>query len=387
MIYSLGKNSHFFRATPDSVARLKAKIQPYYDFPKSAIEKLPSLSSEAFVVPRFLYEVEYYNKTYPPSPIYLPDFESPKSETGTENPFEFVRGGKFQKKTTFFRSKRNLMIPERYLSLRDIVNPSFSDSEILAEIDKTYFDKNTKAHLYRLVKILYSASPNEEWNIISSLFSHEKDFAKYLCKQMFTAEILPLVHGNFLQTLLTSLDERFIKFHLPKLSPPVRSVLERSVSKNKWKLILESPPKEREDKVSLLDLIEEKIYSEFSRKIYYEEGNYFVYHLEGENNPNRIPEEISFQDSSQFLFSRTNSSADFLGVSNTKQYFAITNFQEVFRVDVWINKREREEFLFFKIPPKTILEIPYFSVGRATILSGIDSTRACFEGILQWSSF
>lgn len=54
-----GTNYIFVLANPDSIVRLKSKIDPFYDFQSEEIEELPFLFASPSLIPRFLYFLEW----------------------------------------------------------------------------------------------------------------------------------------------------------------------------------------------------------------------------------------------------------------------------------------------------------------------------------------
>lgn len=423
MIHKLGKNYHFFLATPNSVARFLSKVSPYYAYRPNKIRELPSLVNDPFLFPRFLYELKYnrmlyestphetlpyivFNKNFInsrykfPEPLYLLDSENMKREKILKFPFPTEKnfplivnleaGGYIQigavknTNTNLFQTKRDKFSSEKYLSLRDFVNPNLTEEEVNEEIQNLYFDKESKTFLFRLVKILYSGTPEEESKIISNLFRFEPEFAKFLSKRMFNAELIPLIHGPFLQSILKSLDERIIRFSLPKLSKPVLGVLQKSVSKNKFKEIQSSPslePKEGED---LISVIETELYKQFARNIYFEEGYIYTYRESGEEIDK---EEIEFQNSERLNFWISNPKLKLYGLTATKLYFLTLDWIDHLRFDWILSKKEFEVYEFHRLPPQLILEIPYFPTGNIVLGGGITKDRSVFEFSLLWFDY
>jgi hypothetical protein len=296
-----------------------------------------------------------------------------------------IGGLKENENKYFTRIKRTKYGSAKYISLRDIVNPNFSESEVIEQIEKLYFDKKSKNYLYRLVKILYSGKPEEEYKIISNLFSYEKDFAKFLSSSMFSAEIIPLVHGPFLQSFISNFDERLIKFAYPKLSLPVRQVLESSVSKNKLKMIKSSPAAEPKPGEGLLETLETEVYKRFSRNIYFEEGEVITYKEEYSNFQKDMV--LKLEDTRKINFWKTNPGIFFYGMTKTKLLFQTSDWLETLRFDWFISKKEWEPYEFHRLPPDLILEIPYFPTGICVVGGGITAERKAFEFVLQWFEY
>ncbi|MBM9501804.1 hypothetical protein JWG44_16225 [Leptospira sp. 201903071] len=418
-----GKNYFFILANPDSIVRFTSKIAPFYDFRTKDIEELPFLYVSPGVVPRFLYSIEWNRIFYPSKTIetkaYL-SFEDGKihsnSERFSETSIEITENGSFPIKqnpylpvgkipfrisrtaeeiTTIgtvvsgefrlFRQRRNKMISTRYLSLKDIVNPDLTEVEVEKKIESLYFDQKSKNYLFRLVKILYAGTPAEEQTIVSNLFSHEPEFALFLRDQIFKIEILPLIHGPFLNRILVSMDERIIRFSYSKLSPPVKTMIERNISKNKLKSILDSSAKKPESGESLEETIEREIFRNFSRKVYYEAGIFPIYRESQEDSKTDPTQAIDTEFQSVSRTERFN--LQISGVSAIRLYavtektilFQVLQWIEIVRMDTLISKRERDEQFFLKIPPGRILEIPFFPEFRLLCGAGITSERKTFE--------
>jgi hypothetical protein len=360
MIFYEGINYYFLNANEDSTLRVESDPLPFYSFPLKKIERLPSLYSEPSLIPRFNYNVRWNRRNFSSKEITEPTPPSHKS-------WNFIQGGRFHKQLHLQRQPRNQMVSARYLSLRDIVNPEYSEEDILREIEKLYFKPKEKSTFFRLVKILYAGKTSEEREIVSNLFSHEKDFALFLRDQIFKIEILPLIHGIFLQDILSKMDERIIKHGLSILSPPVIEVIKRSVSKNKFSSILDSPSLEPKEGESLTEIIESLLFRRFSRKIYYEEGSYTAYRIPTSEDPERKTIQ-SLIDSNKFQFATSQEGMDFLGASQTKLFFLIKDWVSVVRFDIVLNPREWESYEYYRLPPQIILEIPFYPQARS--LSG-----------------
>ncbi|EIE01771.1 hypothetical protein [Leptospira licerasiae] len=428
MIYFEGENYHFLFCNPDSVARVHSKISPFYDFPLSNIEELPYLYSQAALIPKFLYEVEYDRKIVPSSAIksppylklangllYSEDSRFPKdSEEIFEdrsypirsNPYQLVgtpssqspipilvlrenlqtqigsfRTGKFKLNRIF----RKRMFSTKYLSLRDIVNPELNEEEVTKKIEELYFDPESKTYLFRLVKILYAGTPTEEQELVSNLFTYEIEFAKFLRDRIFSIEILPLIHGPFLNSILNKLDERILKFSVPKLSPPVRRMVEKNVSKNKWKQILDGPSKKPEPGESFPEIVEKEIFRRFSRRIYYEEGNFTVYKsissIENSTEEDISKTEIEFESvpSEKYNLNRSSNQIELYAVTKDKILLRVLKYMDIIRIDIYLSKKERDQYEFFKISADSILEIPKYDQAKLIVGAGINSEKKPLE--------
>jgi hypothetical protein len=423
LIHKLGKNYHYFLATPNSVARIQGDAHPFYPFLKTKPPELPSLSSDPLLIPTFVYNIQWNRMKYDSRAIFLPIY---LSYTGKEissskklpeqtqylnqnfTPVQRITGSPFpapsqvpffiqiedkeiiqiggmknHEKTELTKIKRSNYGSAKYISLRDIVNPSFTEEEVIKKIETLYFDKKSKNYLYRLVKILYSGKPEEEYKIISNLFAYELDFAKFLGQSMFSAEIIPLIHGPFLQSFISTFDERIIKFAYPKLSPPVRKVLEESVSKNKLKMIQDSSAVEPKPGEGFIETLEAEVYKKFSRNIYYEDGSIYTYRDKESDDPTIL----YFEDSKNINFWKNQDGLSFYGITKTKLLFRTTDWIETLRFDWFLSKREWEPFEFHRLPPNLILEIPYFPTGKCVVGGGITSERTTFEFALQWFEY
>ncbi len=271
------------------------------------------------------------------------------------------------------------MFSTKYLSLRDIVNPELNEEEVIQKIEELYFDPESKTYLFRLVKILYAGTPAEEQGLVSNLFTHEMEFAKFLRDRIFSIEILPLIHGPFLNSILNKLDERILKFSIPKLSPPVRKMVERNVSKNKWKQILDGPSKKPEQGESFPEIVEKEIFSRFSRRIYYEEGNFPLYKEIAEEETSKIELEFEGMSGEKFNLNRTSNQIELYAVTNDKILFRILKYMEVIRIDIYLSKKERDQYEFFKISANSILEMPKYDQAKLITGAGINSERKPLE--------
>lgn len=425
MIHKVGKNYHFLLASANSIARIQSEINPFYPFLKQKPPTLPSLSSDPLLVPTFIYDVLWNRVKFKSKSAFLPPYihytgkEISSNAKLSEEAFYLDQNGNPVKqisqlpfpapsKIPFFlrleqnqilqmggiisnasvqlsKTKRSKYESAKYLSLRDIVNPNFSEEEVIKKIETLYFDKKNKNYLYRLVKILYSGKAEEEYKIISNLFAHELDFANFLSKSMFSVEIIPLIHGPFLQEFITKFDERLIKFAYPKLSPPVRKMIESSVSKNKLKMILNAPAAEPKPGESLLEMVETEVYRKFSRNIYYENGSIFTYRERANEWEEAV--NMKFEESKKVNFWTEGKALQFYGLTQTKIFLKTTEWIETLRVDWFLSKREWEPYEFHRLPPDLILEIPFFPTGKFVLGGGITSDRKTFEMILQWFEY
>ncbi|TGM11317.1 hypothetical protein EHQ81_16685 [Leptospira selangorensis] len=422
MIYFEGENYHFLFCNPDSVARVHSKISPFYDFPLTEIEELPYLYSQAALIPKFLYELEYDRKTSPSSAIKTPPYlkytegflysEDSKFPKESEEIFDGVHypirsnpyrviGTPISKSTapiliirenlqtqlgsiqtgnfTLYRMFRKRMFSTKYLSLRDIVNPELNEEEVIKKIEELYFDPESKTYLFRLVKILYAGTPTEEQGLVSNLFTYEIEFAKFLRDRIFSIEILPLIHGPFLNSILNKLDERILKFSIPKLSPPVRRMVEKNVSKNKWKQILDGPNKKPEPGESFPEIVEKEIFRRFSRRIYYEEGNFPIYIDTVEEDTSKTEIEFEGIPGENFNLNRSSNEIELYAITKDKILLRILKYMEVLRIDIYLSKKERDQYEFFKISAGYILEIPKYDQAKLVIGAGINSERKPLE--------
>ncbi|PJZ49509.1 hypothetical protein [Leptospira saintgironsiae] len=422
MIYFEGENYHFLFCNPDSVARVHSKISPFYDFPEREIEELPFLYSQPALIPKFLYELEYDRKSIMSSAIQTPPFlkfsdgllysedskfpkeseeifegasysirSNPYRVVGTQaarsaTPITIIRenlqtqvGSVQTGKFTLYRMFRKRMLSTKYLSLRDIVNPELNEEDIIKKIEELYFDPESKTYLFRLVKILYGGTPSEEQGLVSNLFTYEIEFAKFLRDRIFSIEILPLIHGPFLNSILNKLDERILKFSVPKLSPPVRRMVEKNVSKNKWKQILDGPSKKPEPGESFPEIVEKEIFRRFSRRIYYEEGNFPLYKDSAEEETTKTEIEFEGIPGDKFNLNRSSHEIELYAITKDKILLRILKYMEVLRIDIYLSKKERDQFEFFKISRDSILEIPKYDQAKLIIGAGINSERKPLE--------
>ncbi|EQA43383.1 hypothetical protein LEP1GSC050_1449 [Leptospira broomii serovar Hurstbridge str. 5399] len=422
MIHVEGINYHFFLCNSDSVARVKTKISPFYDFPVMEIEELPYLYSQPAIIPSFLYEIDYARRTYQSRPMSSPPYlsfqngrlwkEDGKFPQGARelsngslflidsNPYktkgnppiivlrapgEATQIGVKRNVGTFrlFRQNRTRMNSTRYLSLRDVVNPELNENEVSRKIESLYFDPKSKNYLFRLVKILYAGTPVEEQTIVSNLFAFEPEFAAFLRDRIFSIEILPLIHGPFLNSILNSVDERILKFSIPSLSLPVRNMVEKNVSKNRWKQILDGPSKQPNLGESFEEVVEKEIFRRFSRKIYYEEGIFHIYWEQSEESQIELGarQEIQFSSipSDKYNFNREGEGLELYSVTGDKILFQTNKSLEILRFDILISKREKDSYEMFRIPEGGIVDIPRYDQTKLVVGAGIASDRKPFE--------
>ncbi|MCW7457788.1 flagellar motor switch protein FliG [Leptospira bandrabouensis] len=392
MIYRQGNNYHFFLANTDSVARFRTSIFPFYPVPKNKIPELPSVTSDPILFPQFLYELQYNRQTFVSKPVYTPTYMgSIKVPTDSESkpipgfsPITIQIGGQRNTPSFLYRGKRDKFQSAKYLSLRDIINPELSEDLVREKIEALYFDIKSKTYLFRLVAILFSGTPKEEETIVSNLFRHEPEFAKFLNKQMFTVEMIPMIHGNFLQEILREHDERYIKYILPNLSKPVMEVVRSSISKNKMKQILDGPTKKPQEGEDLVSVIETELFKRFARNIYYEEGSIFTYR---ENGEVERKEEVPFADSKKFQFSTNGQVLQFYGRTVTKLFFKTNDWIDVLRFDFFLSRKEIETKEFHRLPPDLLIEIPYYPTGIFLVGGGITKERKPFEFSLLWFDY
>ncbi|MCG6152224.1 FliG C-terminal domain-containing protein [Leptospira bandrabouensis] len=392
MIYRQGNNYHFFLANTDSVARFRSSIFPFYPVPKNKIPELPSVTSDPILFPQFLYELQYNRQTFVSKPVETPTYMgSTKVPIDSESkpipgfsPITIQISGQRNTPSFLYRGKRDKFQSAKYLSLRDIINPELSEDLVREKIEALYFDIKSKTYLFRLVAILFSGTPKEEETIVSNLFRHEPEFAKFLNKQMFTVEMIPMIHGNFLQEILREHDERYIKYILPNLSKPVMEVVRSSISKNKMKQILEGPTKKPQEGEDLVSVIETELFKRFARNIYYEEGSIFTYR---ENGEVERKEEVPFADSKKFQFSTNGQVLQFYGRTVTKLFFKTNDWIDVLRFDFFLSRKEIETTEFHRLPPDLLIEIPYYATGIFLVGGGITKEKNPFEFSLLWFDY
>ncbi|TGL03366.1 flagellar motor switch protein FliG [Leptospira bouyouniensis] len=392
MIYTQGNNYHFFLADMDSVARFVATPLPFYPIPLKEIPSLPSVSTNPIVFPRFLYSLSYNRQSFEPVPISTPPyFQSPiqKSEWFQKPKPGFsltkrIVGGQKQNPTNLYRSKREKFNQTKYLSLRDIVNPEFDEKKVLETIDSLYVDKKSKLYLNRLVAILFSGTKEEELKIITNLFRFETDFAQFLNHQMFTVELIPLIHGIFLQEILRNHDERFFRYILPRLSPPVLDVVRKSISKNKMNQIEKAPSQKPPEGEDLISIIESELYKRFARNLYYEEGQIYTFREYGEAESKEL---IPFESSEKFDFCMNGDFLSFFGKTKTKLFFKTSEWIDSIRFDLFLTRKELETNEFHRLPKDLILEIPYYETGLFLVGAGITKDKKPFEFSLLWFDY
>ncbi|MCW7489692.1 FliG C-terminal domain-containing protein [Leptospira meyeri] len=374
------------------MARIQTSILPFYPIPKKKIPELPSVTTDPILFPQFLYELHYNRQTFVAKPVVTPTYmgsikvskdQESKPKPGFSSIIKTI-GGIRNSPTYLYRGKRDQFQAAKYLSLRDIIHPELSENLVREKIESLYFDAKSKSYLFRLVSILFSGTPKEEETIVSNLFRHEPEFAKFLNKQMFTVEMIPMIHGNFLQEILRDHDERFIKYILPSLSKPVYEVIRSSISKNKMKQILDGPTKKPQEGEDLISLIETELYKRFARNIYYEEGSIFTYREKGEEEQK---EEILFSNSDKFQFFIDGSSLLFYGRTATKLYFKTNDWMESLRFDFFLSRKEIETKEFHRLPPDLLIEIPYYPTGIFLVGGGITKERKPFEFSLLWFDY
>ncbi|MCW7492934.1 flagellar motor switch protein FliG [Leptospira sp. 2 VSF19] len=392
MIYRQGNNYHFFLANADSVARFQSSIHPFYPIPQKKIPELPSVTSDPILFPQFLYDLHYNRQNFISKPVITPNYigsiKVPSDKETKPKPGFFPLntsiGGIRNTPFPLYRGKRDKFQSAKYLSLRDIIHPELSEDLVRGKIESLYFDAESKTYLFRLVSILFSGTPKEEEIIVSNLFRHEPEFAQFLTKQMFTVEMLPLIHGNFLQEILRDHDERSIKYILPSLSKPVWEVVRTSISKNKMKQILNGPTKKPEEGEDLISVIETELFKRFARNIYYEEGSIFTYKETGEVEKK---DEIPFAKAEKFNFFIDGNFLLFYGRTTTKLFFKTENWIECLRFDFFLSRKEIETFQFHRLPPDLIIEIPYYPTGIFLVGGGITKERKPFEFSLLWFDY
>ncbi|PJZ86555.1 flagellar motor switch protein FliG [Leptospira harrisiae] len=374
------------------MARFQSSIFPFYPIPKNKIPELPSVTSDPILFPQFLYELQYNRQTLGSKPVHTPTYMgSKKVPTDTESkpkpgffPLTTNMGGVQNSPFSLYRGKRDKFQSAKYLSLRDIINPELSEDLVREKIESLYFDAKSKTFLFRLVSILFSGTPKEEETIVSNLFRFEPEFAKFLNKQMFTVEMIPLIHGNFLQEILRDHDERYIKYVIPSLSKPVLEVVRTSLSKNKMKQILDGPIKKPPEGEDLVSVIETELFKRFARNIYYEEGSIFTYRETGDEERK---EEVSFIDAKKFQFFVDGHILQFYGRTVTKIFFKTCDWIDALRFDFFLSRKEIETNEFHRLPPDLLIEIPYYSTGIFLVGGGITKQKNPFEFSLLWFDY
>ncbi|TGK54164.1 flagellar motor switch protein FliG [Leptospira kanakyensis] len=374
------------------MARFQTDKNPFYPIPKKKIPELPSVTSDPILFPQFLYELQYNRQTFVSQSVFTPTYMgSTKVPKDTESkpkpgffPLTFQIGGIRNSPSFLYRGKRDKFQSAKYLSLRDIINPELSENLVREKIESLYFDVKSKTYLFRLVSILFSGTPKEEETIVSNLFRHEPEFAKFLNKQMFTVEMIPLIHGNFLQEILRDHDERYTKSILPSLSKPVMEVVRSSISKNKMKQILDGPSKKPPEGEDLISIIETELFKRFARNIYYEEGSIFTYR---ENGEEERKEEVSFTGSEKFNFFIDGHSLQFYGRTTTKLFFKTNDWIDALRFDFFLSRKEIETTEFHRLPPNLLIEIPYYTTGIFLVGGGVTKERKPFEFSLLWFDY
>lgn len=374
------------------MARFQTSIDPFYPIPKNQIPELPSVTTDPILIPQFLYSLQYNRQTFSVKPVSTPTYmgsikPQKDSETKPKPGFGSLQteiGGMRNSPAPLFRSKRDQFQSAKYLSLRDIINPELSETLVREKIETLYFDAKSKTYLFRLVSILFSGTPKEEETIVSNLFRHEPEFAKFLNKQMFTVEMIPLIHGGFLQEILRQHDERYIKYILPTLSKPVMDVVRSSISKNKMKHIMDGPSLKPPDGEDLVTIMETETFKRFARNIYYEEGSIFTYREKGEEE---FKEEISFTHAEKINFFIDGGHLSFYGKTKTKLFFKTKDWMETLRFDFFLSRKEIETSEFHRLPPDLVMEVPYYPTGIFLVGAGITKERKPFEFSLLWFDY
>lgn len=392
MIFQEGVNYHFLFGTPDSIVRIQLEISPFYNILKSKIPALPSLHSEFDVIPRFTYNITWNRRTFVTREIKIPEYETlnqcdQKPQPSWMENWNLQKSSLIQGKFFLERTSRDQMISTRYLSLRDIVNPNFTETEVIEQIDTLYFSKSEKQTMHNLVKILYAGKPSEEKEIVSNLFANELDFAKVLRNTIFTIEILPLIHGIFLQDILTKIDDRIIKSSIPKLSSPVLKMIQSSLSRNKWKMVIESPSMDENQSNNLINIIETSIFQRFSRQIYYKEGSYLAFRIPSKTTDKSLIETEQGEDSKKFQFFTSKDFISFFARTKTSILFITRDWIDILRFDIFIQKNEIENTCFYRLPPNLILRIALSANPKFIVGAGITKSKSSFEFCLIDGSY
>ncbi|TGL91032.1 flagellar motor switch protein FliG [Leptospira congkakensis] len=374
------------------MARFQTSVHPFYPVPKKKIPELPSVTPDPILFPQFLYELQYNRQSFVSKPVFTPTYMgTTKIQKDQETkpipgffPLTTTIGGIRNAPSFLYRGKRDKFQSAKYLSLRDIIHPELSEVLVREKIESLYFDIRSKTYLFRLVSILFSGTPKEEETIVSNLFRYEPEFAKFLNKQMFTVEMIPMIHGNFLQEILRDHDERYIKYILPSLSKPAMEVVRTSISKNKMKQILDGPAKKPQEGEDLVSIIETELFKRFARNIYYEEGSIFTYR---ENGEEERKEEVPFVNAEKFNFFIFGNSLQFYGRTTTKLFFKTNDWIDVLRFDFFLSRKEIETTEFHRLPPDLLIEIPYYQTGIFLVGGGITKERKPFEFSLLWFDY
>ncbi len=356
-----GFNFFFILAQDSKTIRLTTKYSSTYRFTNLIQDENPTLYSDPCILPRFQFSISIDNKNFPSLEIDLPN---PKNKS--TNKKESVDNWTAQplpitsKNFELERLIRDSRIGTRYLSLRDIVNPNYSIEQVLEKIQNLNFNSLEKSNLYRLVKILYAGNAQEEKTILSNIFREDIDFGNFLQKRIFSIEILPLIYGPFLNEILSKLDERLIKVSINHLSPQVLICLEKSLSKNKWKQIINGDSLDKPSEESLEQIIERNIFKKFSRKIYYTIGSYNIYKIANPTTDSEFREIYSSKKTTNLVFYSSHNGISFFSHTNNEIFLITNEWIETLRIDLIFSSREIKTYEYFLLSPDSLLKIPFF---------------------------
>jgi hypothetical protein len=382
--FKSGINYFFIFGSDSETIHVKSQYSTSYRFTNQFLEENPSLYSDPSIIPRFQFSIYTIKNKFPSVEIELPNPKSKpskKKESSVEN-WILQLNPIIQNEFKLERCFRESRIATRYLSLRDIVNPESTIEQILDKIENLNFNSHEKSNLYRLVKILFAGNSNEEKTILSNIFSNDIEFGNFLQNRIFSIEILPLIHGPFLNEILSKLDERLIRNSLVNLSPQVLICLENSLSKNKWKQIINGHYLEKPAEESLAQIIERNIFQKFSRKLYYNSGTYTIYKIPDTISDYNFIESYISKNTTDLLFYTSQNSISLYSKTN-KEIFLITHdWIDTIRIDLIFSSREIKTFEYFLLPPKYLLKIPFLA-GQYAIGSAILRNRSCLEFSIQ----
>ena len=291
--------------------------------------------------------------------------------------------GVSRKDLTLYKVQKKRYNKTFFLFLRDIINPQSGEESILELIDKLHFGGQEKLFLNKLVKIMYAGTSEEESKIVSSLFSHEPEFARSLQISVFSIEILPVIHGNFLFGILAGVDDQIIKNELDSFSPEVKKTITKNISVNRMRTI-GILKKEKNSQISLTELIETEIYRQFSRKVYYRDGENIYYITECPEQT--VPEPISVKLLPvQYNFSFKGIKLEFIGCDTEMIYVKTYNFISTLRADIIHGIKKVSTVELFNIPENHIFALP--NLPNTRLVTGAGFGPVPFEFILQTSDY
>lgn len=286
----------------------------------------------------------------------------------------------------------------RYLSLRDLVNPKWSLSEVLSAIDCLNFSRPGKKQLVRLAKILLAGTQDEERTILSNTVAEDPDFAQFLQSEIFSVEILPIIYGRFLQDLLSGMDDRTIAYGYREASPTVQAVIRRSISKNRFRH-LEKEAQNPADAVStkndslsesFLQEIQASLFQNFSRKLTYPKGKALYYTLADDNEIPDVPftshsprskshyEEKKILTCDPAQFYQSSDCLEYLGRDNLHIYWKTKEYLSTVRFEILKTMGERESLEFSSLLSATVIPLPYPQPQSREIVGGGYSPKVGF---------